>query len=220
MKRIILMTLALPLIITLGVVEGLWTDRWVMSSELEAAIARLGGIPRTVGPWQGEDKELEPGAAAAAGVTGYVQRRYVNSRTGDSLFMLLMCGRPGPISIHTPDLCWPRSGYAETGPARLHEVSYGPSDQEADFWVARFGNANAPVPDNVRVYWSWNATNEWLAPKQPRVTFARHRALYKLYISRQLPRPNEPLAEDPCLGFLRLFLPEVNQALFGESELE
>ena len=36
---------------------------------------------------------------------------------------------------------------------------------------------------------------------------------------RSLPRADEPVAEDPCVGFLHLLLPELHRALFSPRDV-
>ena len=51
----------------------------------------------------------------------------------------------------------------------------------------------------------------WLVPV--------HAALYKLYVVRQLAKANEPLmADEPAVQFMEVFLPVVQEALFGENK--
>ena len=47
----------------------------------------------------------------------------------------------------------------------------------------------------------------------PRFDFADHRTLYKLYVVRAPPRPEDPPREDPAVDFLRVFLPALRPAL-------
>src|SRR4051812_35648701 len=97
-------------LVAAGLVHGFWTDRWVASTELQTASQRLADIPYAIGDWQGTDIEVRPGSAGA-GVTGCIQRAYKNRRTGAQVSMALVNGRPGPVSIHTPEACYGASGY-------------------------------------------------------------------------------------------------------------
>ena len=45
---------------------------------------------------------------------------------------------------------------------------------------------------------------------------ARHRAIYKLYVIREVSGPPVPVGMDPCVLFFALLLPELNKALFPE----
>src|SRR5262245_30731902 len=82
-----------------GIVHGLWTGRWGPSPDLRAAAARCEEVPATVGDWEGHPFELDRRVLAAAEVQGYASRRYVNRRTRESVSVLLVCGRPGPMSV-------------------------------------------------------------------------------------------------------------------------
>jgi hypothetical protein len=86
-------------------------------------------------------------------------------------------------------------------------------ERPAEFWTARLRKENTAVPQYLRLFWSWCAAGEWKAPASPRVTFAGQPVLYKLYVVRPAGAADEPLDDDPCVAFLRHWLPEVNKAL-------
>src|SRR5262245_11458400 len=93
-----------------GIVAGLWSDRWAPSAAVEEAVDRLKGVPKQIRDWTGTDRTLTDDEVRAARIAGYVYRTYVNS-TGQPVTMLLLCGRSGPISVHTPDICYGGAGY-------------------------------------------------------------------------------------------------------------
>ena len=208
--------LAVPLVVAFGITEGRWTNRWGWSDELDQATARLAGVPREVGDWEGHDDTLNPRSVVQAGVTGYVLRHFENRRTGAAVSMLLVCGPSGPTSLHSPDVCYPGAGYAMAGPPERHGVRSKGLDQRDEFWVTRF-QRGGPAPDPVRVYWAWTAAGDWQAPDSPRLRYAGLPALYKLYVIRPLARADETMADDPSTDFMRTFLPEVRKALFPTS---
>jgi hypothetical protein len=49
------------------------------------------------------------------------------------------------------------------------------------------------------------------------MAFAPRRALYKLYVVRELDAPAGRIEDDPSLEFLRTLLPELERALFANS---
>src|SRR5437016_5872335 len=111
MMRILPILTALALIVAFGCAEGEWTNRWSSSDATEKAAARLSDIPATIGAWDGHDTPLDPRQVAQAEMAGYLMRRYVHRPTGEAVSVLLVCGRPGPTSVHTPEICFPASGY-------------------------------------------------------------------------------------------------------------
>ena len=72
-------------------------------------------------------------------------------------------------------------------------------------------------PDALRIFWSWSATGNWQAPDNPRLAFARHSVLFKLYIQHQLVSDADPNEEGRSDDFIRLFVEELNRLLFVAS---
>src|SRR5262249_9023634 len=85
-----------------GIVHGLWTDRWGLSAAPTASAERLQHIPLVLGEWRGEEVPID--ADSSKGVAGYLCRRYVNQRN-EMVTVALVCGRPGAVVTHTPDVC-------------------------------------------------------------------------------------------------------------------
>ena len=145
-----------------------------------------------------------------------MMRRFTeNRRDGRALNVLLVCGRPGPISVHTPDICYaPESGYAflpgEPGPGPL---AYGSPSRSAETWRGDFIKQNSVTPSGLRIFWSWSIGDGWKAPTNPRLAFARSRFLYKLYVIRETSGTAGPAEDDPGGNFLKDFLPELDRAL-------
>jgi hypothetical protein len=212
MRRELTLTLiALLVLICTGVVHALWTDRWGPPSGRDEAAARMARLPVRLGDWNGEwvesDPEKFPQEVYGVGVEG----RFVNSASGNVVTLYLSVGRPGPLTVHTPDLCYGGGGFVRVGSEGRYATG------EAEFTHAVFSKADGPVPQHVRALWSWNAGDGWKAHKSPRLALARYRLIYKLYALRTILSPSEPLDEDPLVGFLDLLLPELDRTLRGES---
>jgi Protein of unknown function (DUF3485) len=197
-----------------GYVHGLWTDRWQLSKELELAAARLRQVPMALGDWQGESNPpISQREVEQAGFQDYVSRRYQNQRTGAVVTILLACGRPGPLAVHTPDICYRGAGFqALQAPAR-HVENYGPDNAEAEFWKGQFGKPDSSEPMQQRILWSWSARGVWKAPDNPRLAFGGAAALYKLYVVYQM-FPNDPRADEICRDFVAQLLPRLGKSLF------
>jgi hypothetical protein len=214
MLKIVPAGTALLLVVLSGVVQGLWTDRWQHGDVPRLWAERVGDVPLTLGDWNGQSLALDDRAVQIAELDGYVQRRYVHRQTGQEVLMSLVCGRPGPIGAHTPDVCFQGNGYEIVQAPTRFEV---PAAQSA-LWLTRFRRPDDLTAPQVRVFWAWTTTGAWQAVAYPRLEFARAPALYKLYVWRTLRRPDEPLDRDPAVSFLRLLLPELRQALFPQAQ--
>jgi hypothetical protein len=208
--------IALALVIAAGLVHGQWTQRWTASSAIETAAVRLGRVPMTISDWRGRSLEMNREQLAMAEIAGHVARCYEDRLGRTAVTVLLVCGRPGPIAAHTPEICYPGAGYEPLEPPVRRTLRIGPSGTPAAFRHAVFAKSNTTVPTYLRILWSWTADGTWAAPDNPRLVFAPHRALYKLYLIRTMDTAEEPIEDDPSLAFLQTLLPELKRALFAD----
>ena len=203
------------ILIASGIMHGRSTNRWVVSHELDAAVARLERVPLTVGEWQGRAETLDYRALNSARLDGGALRRYRNTRTGTIIDLMVVCGRPGPVSVHTPDVCYPGAGYeaTQTQPASM-TFQLGPATAPGEFFTADFEKPGSFPRQAIRIYWSWSTAGQWTIPANPRLAFAGRPFVYKLYLI--LPETGE--VEAPTNGsitrFCRTVLPELQKALF------
>jgi len=193
-----------------GLMHGLWTDRWQAPAAVTEAAARLDSLPLELGMWRGEAIKVKPGQAGA-GVAGCIQRRYVNRQTGTTVLIALVCGRPGPVSIHTPEVCYGASGYAVGAPRR---AQLGPDETAPSLWTADAVRTKATEETHLRLFWGWNSGERWIASTAARREFAGKPVLHKLYVLRELDGVGAPARGEPCEDFLQVLLPALQKALF------
>lgn len=206
MMRTIPVVLGIVAMIACGVVHGYWTDRWVPAKEPEEAAARLNDLPLSLGEWDGQVIDAKPSSTAGP-IAGMIQRRYVNRSTGDTVLVALVCGRPGPVSIHTPDVCYGASGY-NVGPRLCKSLPGG-----AEFWTADAVKTQGAEESQLRMYWGWNAGSGWKAAEDARQTFPRVPVLFKLYVIRDLTGAKDT-ENEPCQRFMQVLLPALERALY------
>jgi hypothetical protein len=195
-----------------AMIHGRWTDRWTTPALAADTTSKMAQVPMTVGEWDGETVELAD-PREVAGLYGNLYRRYVQRSTGNTVLVSLVWGRRGPIAIHTPDMCYVASGYEMTETPAKYVASEPIGGSSAEFFVTRFRKARPDSEENLRVFWAWNAGSGWKVADNPRIAFARHPILYKLYLIRSLNSTEETGQEDPCVAFMRDFLPELHKAL-------
>jgi len=206
---------AFVLLLASGYVYGLRTDRWKTSRELEQAVECLQRVPSRLGDWEGTDGTIADRELQIARIAGYVRRTYHNQRTGATVSVLLVCGRPGPISVHTPDICYRGAGFEMAEAISTRTLDCGSGSPAAECFTSKFVKRTATVQTNLRLFWCWSGQGAWTAPANPRLSFAALPALYKLYVSHEMSREDERVEEDAGLGFMQQFLPELQKALFS-----
>jgi exosortase len=214
--RVMPFVVAICVVVLSGIVHGRWVNRWRISRDIELAVAKLDRLPMDFGDWRGRPQTVDRRALTAASLDGLVTRHYENHRTGRTTSLVLVCGRPGPVSVHTPEICYPGAGFemAQSQPARF---SVSPGGRAAEFLKADFERQESFSPERVRVYWSWNATGTWSVPENPRLTFASRPLLYKLYLATRITEVFEQSADNTETEFLRQFLPELERTLFPDD---
>jgi hypothetical protein len=198
-----------------GGAAGFLNGRWGSSHVLREAVARLDRV--AVAPsadWDVQEQELSEREMVVAEVDGYIARRYVHRRTGVIVSILLVCGRPGPISVHTPEVCYMGAGYTPASAPQVYEV---PAAEPCRFLVRDFQKRNAASPTRLRIFYAWGLEGRWLSPSTPRLTFAGKPSLYKLYVVRQMTSANEPVDQGPTAALLTELIPQFQKALFSSS---
>jgi hypothetical protein len=212
MSRLIALGTVLLAVLVSGGAAGFWSGRWGSPSSLREAAARLERVPLTAGEsWDGHTAELSEREVALTELEGYLNRRYVHRDTGAVVTVLLVCGRPGPVSVHTPEVCFSAAGYGQVGAARAYD---GPAGSRARFRVLDLRKGNPATPTSLRIFLAWGSNGEWSAPANPRLTFAGRPYLYKLYVIREMTRAGESLEEDPAGELITGLLPQLQEALF------
>jgi len=200
---------AVGILLFSGLCHGHLTDRWRGGTAADMNPV-LEQVPAAVGDWEGA---VLADYKAPPGYHGSLARRYQNRRTGEAVTILLMCGPPGLVSVHTPDVCYGASGYEVEKPVR-ESVPLEGADA-ATFYASNLVKSKSAERTSLRIYWAWNAAGAWTVADNPRLTFAGRQTLFKLYVLREA-NEARPAPQDPCVQFLRAFLPEAQRILFKE----
>lgn len=215
MRRTLPILITTVALLSCGIVQGIWTGRWITSHSLEEAATRLDRVPMTIGDWKGRPLEFDAQQYARAGIVGGIERIYEDRRNGATVTLLIVCGPPGPISVHTPDICFPSAGYEILRGPTETSVAYGDGAQSAGFQRLDLVKPLAITPELLSVHYAWNAEGDWQAPDlDPRLTFAGFPFLYKLYVVRVDATAEGETDDAPSLKFLRDAIPELRRALF------
>jgi hypothetical protein len=202
---------AIALVIAAGLVHGFWTDRWTVSRAPAEAAARLDKLPLSVGDWDGQVVAGDTRSSEA--ITGQLYRHYVNRKNGSEVTVAIFSGLPGPVSIHTPDVCYGAAGFKVAARTKYRHPAEGGSPA-AEFWTADLHKVRATETLHQRIFWSWTAGGQWQAPDEPRLAFVAEPVLYKLYLVRSLNSTSEPIDGDPCVDLLRQLLPQLQKEIF------
>ena len=132
--------------------------------------------------------------------------------------MWLIVGHSKDICRHTPDICYPSSGFKKRADENSKQPFIFEGQPEANFYTNTFTKEDASGRQVVRVFWSWFKPNpehtiNWEAPTNVRWTFGNARSLYKMYFTSVMKDIRETTDQSPCMKFAEQFLPVVDKAL-------
>ncbi len=220
MKRLkfvsaVLMVAALTILS--GVLHGWLSNRWGPSVETLHVANKLKEMPFEFGDWRLQSSaELDKSSQEQLQPAGYFDRRYNNRQTGDVVDVMLLLGRPGPIAVHTPEVCFASRNCERCG-ERQEVAIRGPAGADDEFWSLDFKLMNLHG-EVVRVYYAWSAGDRWLALKDAHYWSAGLPYFYKIQLVGLLPPGTTNLrSDDPCQRFLQDFIPVARKYLIAPS---
>ncbi len=207
---------AVLLLIVGATIHGSITDRFGMfrSQELESFTARLDDVPKSIGPWDGVDSEVDQEQLERAQVTGHCSRTYQHRETGELVNMFLVCGTSRHITLHTPDRCYQAAGFEMEGKPTSIQVAAG-LGRPVEFATSRFYKEQDGRLQQIEVLWSFSYDGQWHGPRSARTALAGRNAIYKLYLIRPLADPHERTQDNsPVVAFAKDAFPIFQETLF------
>jgi hypothetical protein len=212
MSRVIF-TIACVTFVAGTLASGWWharfSNRWGRNSQFEVAAAKLGReLPKKFGPWRHiKPQEFEKDVKEALGAAAILSGLYINEQTGDHIVVALLAGPSGPLSVHTPEICYAATDYEVVGDSQAKEVTDRRGARHT-YWQLHANSRSATLP-NLRVIYAWNRGNEWEATRGPRFALAGVPLVYKLQLAGPPREKQATSSYDPCEDFLSHFLAEI-----------
>lgn len=204
-RGVLLLAAGLGITVATGVVCGRVSQRWGPVPDAILAADHLKSLPEDIGTWHLAEEQQIPGAIIdTLQCAGYVNRKYVDRHTGSAVHLAVIVGPSGPISVHTPEICFSSQAYSIEDPRRAKELVDSAGSQHS-FWYTTFKSTNA-IAEHLRVYYGWSSDGNWRAVESPRFEFAGKPLLFKLQISSYISPENSSSDKDPCQAFLERLL--------------
>jgi len=205
MKTAFVFLLAVALTLLSGVLHGRMSERWEQGIDFQPALAKLREMPARIGDWQMRDEEeFTDSVVEMLRCKGYVNRGYVNRRTGATLRVAILMGPAGPLSVHTPEICYSSRDYTQTGKRTKLSIP-GTDGETQNFWVVAFQSTQLSG-QHMNVYYAWHDGARWRAPEEPRLSFSGEQTLYKIQIAAGAELTTDP-QRTSSTQFLKELLP-------------
>lgn len=212
MKNAILILAALTLTAAAGLLHGQATNRWGAAPEIGPGTARLLELPEQIGGWQLEESfQPKKNVLQILQCENYLHRRYYHRETGDTAELCLILGSHGPLSVHSPEICYSGQGYEPMAEREKLVLSDGD-----EFWITSLRSRETPE-DTIQVYFGWSTGAAWEASSWPRWTYRTTRYLYKSQLVCRPAPGSGRSAADVARGFLQDFAPAAKPYLLHQT---
>ena len=199
-----------------GLLHGRLTNRWGQPADWLQVASALAAVPEQLGPWQMvAAEELTETVAQTLECTGYVLRTYRHELSGETVNVAVLLGPPGPMTVHTPEICYSGRDYRFPEERRLAELEEPPGSEHA-FWALRL-HPRDPLRAKLDVYYAWSDGGAWMAPSDPRFSLANRPYLYKLQLAGEVVTAPDGEEESPCERFLTDVIPHLQSHLVSAA---
>lgn len=197
--------IALALIVGGGALYGSYSQRWGPPADLVAMGQAVEQMPDQIGEWVMLDKApMGKTTLEMLECAGYVNRRYQHRDSGQIVNLAIIVGPPGPIAVHTPEICFSSRAYEQQSSRDRTQLKSAQGDEHS-FWCVNFDTKNV-LANKLRVYYAWSLGPRWNASESPRYEYAANPALYKLQLSAEVPPGELGDKVDPGKEFLQALI--------------
>jgi Protein of unknown function (DUF3485) len=193
-----------------------WRDMQFRNLAKESATCpfKLDEFAKDLGTWHAEDgmdAQLDPETARIAGASEHVIRVYKDSKTGETASVLLLYGAADSVFAHSPDVCYPASGYRPFGGRPVDRpLTTATSPAPAVFRTSYFTKTTSGLNQYWEVFCTFRHNGQWLNDLASRwKMFRAYPAMFKIQIQRQT---SGLMTEDsPTESLLRGLIEEVDR---------
>lgn len=170
-------------------------------------------IPHVLGTWrspEGAEATLDPEIARIAGSTDHMIRSYVDDKTGEQVTVLLLYGPSQNVWAHTPEVCYPASGFTTMIPSREVQIPLEGTPRTAAFSEALYSKSRGGVTELSEVYYSFLNAGAWRSDMAGQwKQFRYHPGMFKIQVERHVKTPQ--LGDSPAKELLGLLVEEIEK---------
>jgi hypothetical protein len=165
---------------------------------------------------QNSNPQLAPEITRIAGANSYMMRNYIDKKSGAVVLALLLYGPANSVFAHSPEICYPASGYQPVMKPDDHQFSDSSSPFPRRFRSAFFSKSSGVSTQYEEVYYTFYYNQQWL----PEVAnqwklFRYHPGMFKLLLQRQT--TDLSTENSPTESLLREIVREVD-ARIGQNQ--
>jgi hypothetical protein len=173
----------------------------------------LRDIPRSIDTWkvvEGSETLLDPQTTRITGSTDHIMRVYADELTGVALSVLILYGPAGPVTPHTPQVCYPSSGFATVGGTVDRKVPLD-GGGSADFRSSVFAKSGGRAMIYQTVYHTYEMNGVWSPAVENHKLPRRNPGVFKVQIQRRSFEGERRGDNEPIEAFVAKLLPVIDR---------
>jgi hypothetical protein len=196
-----------------GIFHRRMTNSWQTSPAARVAAERLKAMPvADFGNWRlDRQTEFTPDVLAILEQPAYLSRVYQHVQTGDTVTVVVLVGQPGPVSVHTPEICYSSRDYTLAGNRTRREVVAADGHKHQLWNLSLDPNQADQFP--LEVVYGWTTGTAWEPADRPRYEFGGLSHLYKIQLAALTQERRGNSDFDPVQDFLTGFLAQLQPRL-------
>jgi hypothetical protein len=200
-----------------GWAHGRMTNRKGLRAEASLAGERLKPpLPAETGNWRlVSENQFEPDVVRMLQCPAHISRVYEHRQTGDVVTVAVIVGPPGPVSVHTPEICYSSRDYTIMSDRQQIAISDAAGLTHALWELPLKPNDLNGAP--LRVVYAWSSGAAWEASRHPRFGFGGLPYLYKIQLAATDHPASEAINFDPVQDFLANFLAQLQPRLMDTA---
>ena len=192
------------------------TQRYQEESPIDLASPfPLKEIPQKLDGWHlmdGSATVLDPLTTRITGSIDHTIGNYINEQTGVTVTLLALFGPAEPMLPHTPEVCYPSSGYKMMGGIVDRNVKLD-DGKILRFRTDIFVKSGGRAPIQEMVYHSFRHDGDWIPTVNMKNSPRKNPLIYKVQVVRRMVAGEQRTKEEPIEGFLRKMIPELERMI-------
>ena len=174
----------------------------------------LKDIPMEIGPWKGEDQEVDEQIIRITGSTDSIFRSYQNQVTGQRVSVLVLFGPSIAMYGHIPEVCYPATGYTQ-----IRDVQTSVVKSETAAWPFRelvYAKGEGGQVEIQDVFYTWRHSGKWNPDIGGYKELERIPSMFKVQAARRVRGEGELemlKTDNPCEDSLVLLMTEIDRRI-------
>jgi hypothetical protein len=185
-------------------------------------------ISSRLGIWrmkEGGDQSLDSQTMKITGGTDHILRTYGDDLTGVALVVLVLFGPAEPVLPHTPEACYPATGYSYAQDSYTRKIEYTTKDSsghdvpgEAYFRSSVYEKPGGLATRREEAYHSFRLDGKWSPDAGLGRKFGRRTpGTFKIQIQRMVAPGENREKDNPVDQFLAQLIPEIERRIAAGS---